>query len=104
MSSVELFALFLLLAAGWLWLDSIKVREIGIAAVRRACATDDLQFLDESVTIASLRPARDEDGRARWRRVYWFEFSDTGNNRRRGSVILLGHRVVVINTGLRLVP
>ena len=37
-------------------------------------------------------------------RVYDFEYSDTGDNRRNGSVVMLGHRVVVLNLGLRLVP
>ena len=31
------------------------------------------------------------------RRVYGFEFSDNGNNRRHGSVTLLGKRVVMLD-------
>jgi len=37
-------------------------------------------------------------------RVYTFEYSDTGDNRRCGSVVLLGHNVSMINIGLRLAP
>jgi hypothetical protein len=33
---------------------------------------------------------RSENGRVRLRRIYRFEFSDTGNNRLGGSVTLLG--------------
>ena len=45
-----------------------------------------------------------DDGRLLLRRVYNFEYSDTGDNRRNGSVVLLGHRVVLLNVGLRAVP
>ena len=56
------------------------------------------------MSLDSLRLARSDEGRVMLRRVYDFEYSDTGDNRRRGSVVLLGHRVVLLNVGLRLVP
>jgi hypothetical protein len=79
------------------------VREIGVRAARAACAADELQLLDDTVAIASLSLARDDEGRLRLRRAYGFDFSDNGNNRRRGSLVMLGEDVLVINTGLRLV-
>jgi hypothetical protein len=36
---------------------------------------------------------RDETGRRVLRRTYRFEFSETGNSRIEGRVILLGHKV-----------
>jgi len=93
MSFYELFAVCLLGAGAWLWLDSLKAREIGIDAAQRACADEGLQFLDETVVGRSLRLARDDAGRLRLRRVYEFEYSDTGDNRRSGSVTMLGHEV-----------
>jgi hypothetical protein len=45
------------------------------------------------VAGAGLRLARNEDGELRIRRVFVFEFSDNGNNRRRGSVVVLGAQV-----------
>jgi hypothetical protein len=86
----------------WFWLDSIKARDIAVSAARRACAAEGLQFLDDSVSAASVRPARDGAGRLHLRRVYNFEFSDTGNNRLPGGVELLGHRLMAVN--LALVP
>ena len=100
----ELVGLLVLGALAWLWYDSLKARDAGIQAVRSACAAEELQLLDETVAIASLKPVRDEDGRLVLRRAYDFEYTDTGNNRRRGSIVLLGQRVLVINIGLRLVP
>ena len=97
MPLTETFFLLLAGAAIWFWLDTLKAREIGIAAARAACAEEGLQFLDESVAGRSLRLARDDDGRLRWRRVYAFEYSDTGDNRRTGSVSLLGHEVELLH-------
>ena len=57
---------------------------------RSACARYDLQFLDETVSFARLRLARDEEGRLKIVRVYTFEFSETGNNRRNGAIVMLG--------------
>lgn len=100
----ELLGLIVLAGSAWLWLDSLKARDGGIAAARTACNTEGLQLLDDTVSLASLRPARNDDGRLLLRRVYNFEYSDTGDNRRNGSVVLLGHRVVLLNVGLRAVP
>lgn len=89
----ELLFLAMTAMAVWFWLDSLKTREIGVTAARAACQEDGLQFLDETVVGTSVRLARDEAGRLRLRRVYTFEYSDTGNDRRSGSVTLLGHDV-----------
>jgi len=89
----ELAALVLLAAAIALWMDSLKVRERAVAAGQAACARYGLQFLDETVAFSRLRMARDEDGRLRLRRTYVFEFSDTGNNRRDGAIVMLGAQV-----------
>ncbi len=100
----EFVGLLVLAAAVWFWLDILKAREIGIRAARQACESEELQLLDDTVAIAGLRPMRNDEGQLMLQRVYAFEYSDTGNNRRRGSVVLLGHQVIVVNIGLRLVP
>jgi hypothetical protein len=101
---MEFVLVVLLLALGWLWLDSLKAREAGIRAGHEACAAEGLQLLDDTVSIAGLKLVRDGEGRIRLQRVYDFEYSDTGNNRLKGSVVMLGHRVLLLNVGLRDVP
>jgi len=61
-----------------------------------------LLLLDDTVAIANLKLKRDDDGHVKLQRAYDFEYSDTGNNRLKGSVVLLGHRVMLLNIGLRL--
>ncbi len=103
MPTLELLSLIVLAALAWLWYDSMQVRDIGIRAAKAACAAEDLQLLDDTVSIAGLGLARDDEGRLLLRRAYAFDYSDTGNNRRRGSVVMLGAEVLVVNTGVRLV-
>lgn len=102
MPTFEILGLAVLGALAWLWFDSIHVREIGIRAAHTACAAEGLQLLDDTVSIASLKLARDDDGRLQLRRAYTFDYSDTGDNRRSGSVVLLGPQVIIVNVGLRL--
>ena len=103
MPTFEFFGFLLLAALAWLWWDSLRARDAAVQAVRSACASESCQLLDETVAIAGLRLERSDAGGLRLRRVYEFEFSDNGDNRRRGSIVLLGQRVVVVNMGLHLV-
>lgn len=101
---MELCALALLTALGWLWLDSLRVREAAVHAAREACNAEGLLFLDDTVGITSLKLARDANGHIQLQRAYDFEYSDTGNNRLKGGVVMLGKRVTLLNVGLRLAP
>ncbi|HSG76102.1 MAG TPA: DUF3301 domain-containing protein [Burkholderiales bacterium] len=89
----ELAVLALALAAAWLWIDSLRAREHAVAAGRAACKRYGVQLLDETVAFARLRLARDDAGQLRLRRTYTFEFSDTGDNRRHGAIVMLGARL-----------
>jgi hypothetical protein len=95
---LELSTLALLAALVWLWFDSMRARERALALGKRACARDGLMFLDETVACVALGFARDDRGRLALRRTYAFEFSDTGNNRRSGSIVMLGGEVESLHT------
>ena len=86
----EAAAILLFVAGVFLWLDSLRARERAVQAGKSACERYDLQFLDDTVAFAKLRLARDEDGQLKIARTYTFEFSDTGNNRRHGAIVMLG--------------
>ncbi len=101
---LELLGLIALLLLGWLWYDSLEAREVAVRAARAACEAEGLLFLDDTVGIRSLKPARDDEGRLKLQRAYDFEYSDTGNNRIHGSVVMLGKRVTLLNVGLLVVP
>ena len=86
----EAVAIVLIAALALLWADSLRARERAVRAGRDACARYGLQFLDDTVSFARMRLARDSDGRVKIARTYTFEFSDTGNNRRDGAIVMLG--------------
>ena len=89
----EGFALAAIALLGWWWYDSMRARERALVVAGAACGRDGLQLLDETVECVATRPARDDDGRLALRRTYRFEFSDDGNNRRAGTVVILGTAV-----------
>src|SRR5207244_12444739 len=86
----EAAAILFIIVGALLWIDSLRARERAVEAGRSACARYDVQFLDETVSFARLRLARDEEGRLRIVSIYAFEFSETGNNRRNGAIVMLG--------------
>jgi hypothetical protein len=89
----ELAVAALLVALVWLAIDGLRAREAAVDAARRACASEGLQFLDDTVMLASMRIVRDGGGRVALRRIYHFEFSDTGDNRLAGAITLTGASV-----------
>ncbi len=103
MTPYGIVGLLLVAGAGWFVWDSLKVRETANAAMRAACASRGMYFLDDTVALQSLKPVRNDEGRVVLRRVYGFEYSDTGHNRRRGSITLVADAVVAVDVGLRLV-
>jgi hypothetical protein len=86
----EAAAIIFIFAGGLFWIDSLRARERALAAGRSACERYGVQLLDETVQFARLRLARDDEGRIRLKRTYTFEFSETGDNRRHGAIVMLG--------------
>ncbi len=96
----ESIAILALLTLGWFWIDSLAARDVAIVAAREACQADGKQFLDESISVKNLRLLRNDEGQLCLGRTYVFEYSETSDDRRRGSVVMLGRHVIVVNTGL----
>lgn len=89
----SLLLILLLAALVWYWLDSLRALEHARDAGKRACADADVQFLDDTVARVGLKLVRDESGHRVLRRIYRFEFSETGNSRLEGQVVLMGHQL-----------
>ena len=93
MDVISILFLILLAAFGWFWFDSMRALEMARKAGKRACDNANVQFLDDTVASTALTLSRAESGRRVLRRSYRFEFSETGNTRLEGQLILLGDRV-----------
>lgn len=94
---MEIAALLFVVALAWFWTDSMRAREVALDAGRRACAAENVQFLDWTVVLKKLGLSRDNEGRLRIRRTYEFEFSDNGDNRLHGTATLLGRQLLMLN-------
>ena len=95
----ELLLLIVLGLGTWFWLDTLRAREAGVRAARAACEREGVQLLDETVAGRSVRPARDDNGRLVLWRAYDFDYSTSGYDRHRGSVVLCGGEVILVDVG-----
>jgi hypothetical protein len=93
MDVISLLFLLLLAALAWFWFDSLRALEIARQAGKRACNDVHVLFLDDTVAGIALALVRDDSGRRVLRRTYRFEFSDTGDSRLEGRLIVLGGKV-----------
>lgn len=93
MDVASLFLLLAMTALGWFWFDSMSALEVARNAGRQICGNANVQFLDDTVARIGLALERDEAGRRVLRRTYRFEFSETGNSRLEGRIILLGGKI-----------
>ena len=80
-------------ATGWLVWTNLRAREAANEAIRGACASRGYLFLDDTVALASIWPVRNDAGHVTLRRVFDFDYSDTGHRRRNGTVTVVGATV-----------
>jgi hypothetical protein len=77
----------------WFWFDSLRALEVARNCAKQVCLDANVQFLDDTVAKVAQTLARDASGRRALRRAYRFEFSETGNTRLEGRLVLLGDKV-----------
>jgi len=91
-----LIYLLLLALVAWFWLDSLRSREIATHTCKAVCRRDQLQFLDDTVSLQHIGLGRDAKGTVRVRRAYGFEYATSGDHRYRGLVVMLGSQLQVL--------
>lgn len=92
----DLATLTLLVAGVLYWWRAQGVRELAVNAVRAYCRAAEVQWLDETVALRGFWLKRNPKGRFCIWRSYNFEFTDTGEQRHQGRIILLGRQVEAI--------
>lgn len=85
------------------WQSTMAAREAANAAALEACAERGAQLLDGTVAFRQMRLQRGRDGRMGLRRTYVFDYSEDGESRRQGFVIMAGRRVEFVGLGPTLV-
>ena len=77
----------------WFWLDSMKVNETARYHGARLCQKNNVQFLDETVHLSSMRPGKNSYGQLKLIRTYHFEFTNSEYHRYGGQLILAGRQL-----------
>lgn len=77
----------------WLWLNFSKARELVIRRASLACKQQDVQLLDQSVTLRTVTLRRDAQDNYRFLRGYQFDFSLDGYDRYPAYIILFGKTI-----------
>jgi len=85
--------MLLAVAGGAFWWTSLKARELAVAAARQHCQRQQVQFLDQTVALARIKPIRLDGGSLGWQRDYRFEFTDDGARRDSARMTLHGSSV-----------
>lgn len=99
MSSLALLVVIGLLV--WFWLESLKSRDIAIQVARTSCRQQELQLLDGTVTLQTIRPYYRNHDDYGLKRTYTFDYSGDGISRQTGCVVLYNDRVasIVLESG-----
>lgn len=78
-----------LLVGGFaLWLDTLRARDLALTVARQQTARLGLQLLDDTVALQKTQVVRTASGWLALARRFRFEFTETGDNRRDGFVLL----------------
>ncbi len=97
MEHTPLLLLFGLLV--WFWVDSLRTRERAVILAKRRCREQGFQLLDQSVSLQHLGLSWTRQG-VRIKRLYRFEFSESGTERLLGHIRFLGARPMDFSFGL----
>ncbi len=88
-----IIVLLIVIGLIYFWLDSVKSKENAMAYAAKACRDIEVQLLDQTVSLTTFKLTRSKQGRLVFQRIYRFDFSIHGNERREGRVMLKGHRI-----------
>lgn len=93
MSGSGLVLLLMLGAAIWFWYDTLRARELALGAAGELCRAQHYQLLDSTVSVQRTELVRSPDGYRQFRRTFQFNYSDDGDSRHVGFVIVRGNHV-----------
>lgn len=89
----DIIAWGILLFIAWFWIDSLRARENANSVCTTFCERNGVKFLDGTVATCNISLKRNPLGRINLCRTYRFEYSDTGEFRHEGIIIMLGNKI-----------
>ncbi len=96
MTIYDLMIAFALGLVGLMIWQNAGFRDRAVGLARQHCEHMNVQLLDDTVSLISLRPRRDKRGNFKLARRYEFEFTATGDQRYHGELTLMGRQLSTI--------
>ena len=96
LSLIQVVLVFLCGAAGLYAWHAIGLKQKALRSVNHYCNRQNLQLLDQSLVLSRIRPRLSNKG-IELLHLYRFEFSSTGDRRHKGTIELLGSRILHIH-------
>jgi len=93
----ELFIVFVMVSIGILLWQNAGLRERALSLAAQHCQTQEVQLLDETISLMGMGFYRDKRGNISISRRYEFEFTSTGEQRYKGRLRLGGHRLIEVS-------
>lgn len=90
----ELFIIMGLVLVVWFWLESMRVNEVARFIGAKICKENNVQFLDDTVHLASVRMGKNSYGQLKLIRKYEFEFTNSELHRYAGELTLAGKQLL----------
>ena len=100
----DIFPFIFVVLLLWYWWSAQGIKERALKAARAHCEGMDIQLLDDSVVLRRLWFKRDGRGSFRVWRLFYFEFTATGEERYSGTVEMLGMAVVSLQLAPHRMP
>ena len=92
----SIILIFLFGTVIWFWFDTLHSLDRAKILCKQACEQYKLQLLDDTIVLTRVRLKRNSQGQVKIQRAYSFEFSDTGNNRQLGFLLMLGTTLEIL--------
>jgi len=94
MHLTELVMIMILAVFIWFWLESMKINEIARMIGARKCRENNVQFLDDTVQLSSIKIGKNSYGQLKLIRHYNFEFTNSELHRYKGKLSLAGKQLI----------
>ncbi|MBU2862872.1 DUF3301 domain-containing protein [Reinekea marina] len=94
----DILWLSILITVVAVWWQGQGVKSFALRQVKKYCDENNIQLLDESLIIKRLWLARGATGSVQLKRTFQFEFTSTGEHRYLGFIVLIGWKVVQLES------
>lgn len=94
MNLIDLLIIIGLTLLIWFWLESMKINEKARIIGAKLCKKNNVQFLDDTVHLSSIKFGKNSYNQIKLLRKYKFEFTNSEYHRYNGELTLVGQQLL----------